>query len=81
MLDLLNWQGKLALLLYLCVFIEDLHSKVQIYLNGDKYYFQLHLTNGLYEGHLSKEEVASHLKNLDQLCDDPEMYGLNVGVF
>ncbi len=65
----------------LCVFIEDIHSKAQIYLKGDRYYFQIHLTNGLYDGEFSKGDVSNILQKLSEVSRDPESFGVQEALF
>lgn len=60
----------------LCVFIEDINSKVQIYLEKDNYYFQLHMTNGMYEVYSNKKTIIYLLESLDEVCNRPTEFGL-----
>lgn len=58
------------------VHIEDNGSRVQIYPVDDLIFFQLYMTNGMYENHLPRFKVVSMLEELESVWHNPTGFDL-----
>ena len=59
------------------IFIEDISSRVHVHLEEGLFFFQLHMTNGMYEVLTDKGTITKLLKNLESVTNSPLSFGLN----